>query len=293
MRLIPVLESEREPDVAKYEFFFHAENMHELQLPERLADSLLTRHIDSVVVRTEKSIHGPYSPILSLHVYTEEGLEPEHEQPPTARFTIDPTSGASVAGEFYNEEHDTVTGLSVPHAEIRKTIASLIFPSKDGDYQDFADMNLLADNIHPALNNALRKHADASATEARYYLHEDGNISGWLSYELENAQPRRVEVYDIRKSIAGASSTHELIDEEAGLQVEIIREDDSVGISFYECRGPVGAENMSVPYAFELKDIDDMNEHLTNQLSLLTNLASVQTIPLEEHHGSHLGGLPD
>lgn len=295
IELIPALNVDREPDIAKYEFNFHAENVQELHLPELLANSLLTRTISDITVTTETSVYDPLSPTLSLRVYTQEGIgpDPDQELPPTARFHIDARTSGSVTGEFYNEELDTVTGITVPHTEFRKTIASLIFPSKDGDYQHFSDMNLLSSDVHPALTNALRKHADGSTAEARYYFRDDSDIGGWLSYALEGTKLRSAELYDIRKRVQAVSRTQGIIDEEVGLQVEMVFEDNSLEVGFYECRGPIAAENTPVPFVFEVKDIDDMREYVSAQLSLLASHVSIETVPFEEHHGSHPDDYPE
>ncbi len=285
VEIIPLLNSEREPEIAKYEFFFHSDRLHDLQLPQLIADSLLTREVTGVSVLTASSIHHPISPVLTMNVYTREN-DSDTTQTPTVTVSINPNSGEDGNGYFYDETTDRETAISIPQTQLRQSIASLIFPIYDGNYGDFAELDLLDEEVFPNLNNALRKHANESNTEARYEFSHNEGLDGWIFYTQDDAKLTSVELYDIRKRQQGVTQKQTLIDDEAGMQVQMLFDEQSLGMAFYECRGPVGAENIPTPYAPEIQDIKDMHEYVAALAAKIKAKQLTQTIPFEEHHST-------
>lgn len=234
--LAVALRSERMPDTSEYIFSFSDLKLSTMYRPDTV-NAIIDAYgpLDELTINTR---HQEGSPDSSFYFYLSFGNadtghthllhveRPGHYSENTKPLDI-----------FYenpvDEDGEMKPLAPIPASELSRMVASLIYPSRTGDWSVFDKLNLNDGTIYETLIDALQKHAHHYSGNELYELtFFDQSQAGRLIYSVDNGELITVELQRVVSSdIVIRNDTVSSVEHTVSTEIDLL---DGASIQFYD-----------------------------------------------------------
>lgn len=224
--LIEVLNETRSPNMSKYYFDFYEEGLDHVVLPSAVQEvSAYFKHpVDNIEIDIKKESFESISDVTFRFVFDDVDDESKTVILSSTWPKYKPTNVDPVTVSADNPDQETdFTIAEIPAVEINRCLASLCYPSTNGDYSQFDNLDITNGENYSALVDLFQKHAQLYSGDTTYNLGSDDEpeTMGSIRYTDDNGSMVHASIRQLDHSDIIITNDGNLVFDEAASTTEI------------------------------------------------------------------------